>query len=319
MDELKKLTNRGSLIKEVELFAERLYAQNLVARPDNERSFHEVSLGEKYRPQDAIALLLDPSPSFFGHKEATFAGFTSWTMAPTKLDLRRELIGFCIKDLLAKSELSALDEFGERSILMRDLIARHIIAGPQFVEQIYAAYGGMSVLSEFGSRLTLDYIFEDKRKSFYTLTKMMAACHLVADCVPSDGPNQPSVNKAVVTVRAFIDPKIMSRASIYATWAECKSTIAWIYAAESLRLKNSTLLEVLLNAEATFEEYGEMFGDWARRAKFFCEHVLRRMPDRELYDSNVRPLRKVELQPFSLLPLSPSEEALVRKAHKLKP
>jgi hypothetical protein len=121
----------------------------------------------------------------------------------------------------------------------------------------------------------------------------------------------------VATVRTFIDPKIISRASIYAKWAECKDTIAWICAAESIELEIGTLLDTLLRANATFEEHGKLFEKWARRAKFFCEHVLRRMPDKELYEANIRPLRKVAAERFSLNSLTTSDVAFTEKAYNL--
>ncbi|MBY3565718.1 hypothetical protein [Rhizobium laguerreae] len=314
---MERVFERSELTERIRLFSEHLYAQNLVERPDSELSFQEVSLHDRYRPRDAVALLLDPSPSFFGHKETMFAGFASWVILPNHPAMRLELIGLCIKQLLAKAEAIALEDFGENSVLMHDLIARYVIAGPQFIEEIYAPFGGMEVLSDFGSRTAADHLFDDERKSFYTIKKMMASCHYVASSTPADGVVQPSVNKAVATVRTFIDPKIMSRASIYAKWAECKDTIAWICAAESIELEIGTLLDTLLQANATFEEHGKLFDRWARRAKFFCEHVLRRMPDRELYDANIRPLRKVDAERFSLDLLTPSEVAFTKKAYSL--
>jgi hypothetical protein len=312
-----EILERGDFIEQIKLFSECLYEQKLVERPDGERPFHEVSLLDKFRPKDAVALLLDSYPSFFGHKEAVFAGFAGWVIAPSQPLIRFELIGLCIKELLAKAETIALQEFGKSSVLVRDLIARHVIAGPQFIEQVYAAFGGMDMLSDFGSRNTADHLFEEERKSFYTIKKMMASCHYVASSTPADGPIQPSLNKAVAIVRTFIDPKIISRASIYAKWAECKETIAWICAAESIDLATGTLLDALLDANATFANHGKLFERWARRAKFFCEHVLQRMPDRELYDANIYPLRKVEAEQFSLESLTPSDLSFVRKAYSL--
>lgn len=314
---MERVFERSDLIEKARLFSEDLYTQNLIERPDGELPFYKVSLGDKYRPKDAVALLLDTSPSFFGHKETTFAGFASWVILPNHPGVRLELIGLCIKQLLAKAEAIALEDFGENSVLMHDLIARHVIAGPQFIEEIYAPFGGMEQLSDFGSRTAADLLFDDERKSFYTIKKMMASCHYVASSTPANGSVQPSVNKAVATVRTFIDPKIMSRASIYAKWAECKDTIAWICAAESIRLDNGTLLDTLLQAGATFEEHGKLFHRWARRARFFCEHVLRRMPDSELYDANIRPLRKVESERFSLDLLTASDLAFTKKAYNL--
>ncbi|MDV4155865.1 hypothetical protein [Rhizobium brockwellii] len=311
-----EIPEHDDLIEQVKLFSESLYVQKLVERPDGERSFGEVSLRDTYRPKDAVALLLDPAPSFFGHKETMFAGFASWVIAPNEAQIRLEFIGLCIKELLAKAEETAQKQFGKTSILLGDLIARYVIAGPQFLEQIYTPFGGMEILSAFGSRNTAEYFFGDERKSFYTIKKMMASCEYIASNTPADGPVQPSVNKAVAIVRTFIDPQIMSRASIYARWAECKDTIAWIYAAESIKLKSgSTLLDALLAANATYSEHGKLLQKWARRAKFFCEHVLRRMPDTDLYDANIRPLRKVEREQFSLDLLTLSDISFVEKAY----
>ncbi|OWV72181.1 hypothetical protein ATY77_11715 [Rhizobium sp. R634] len=315
---MERALERIDLIEKARLFSEDLYAQNQIERPNGESPFYKVSLGDKYRPKDAVTLLLDTSPSFFGHKEVMFASFTSWVILPNDPNVRLELIGLCIKRLLAKAEAIASEDFSENSILMRDLIARHLIAGPQFIEQIYVPFGGgMELLSDFGSRTIADHLFDDERKSFYTILKMMASCLYVASCTSEDGSVQPTVNKAVATVRTFIDPKIMSRASIYAKWAECKDTIAWICAAESIELEIGTLLDKLLQANATFEEHGKLFEKWARRAKFFCEHVLRRMPDSELYEANIRPLRKVEPERFSLNLLTPSDVAFTKKAYSL--
>jgi hypothetical protein len=308
---VSKLYDRKELIAAAAAFADAIYNGEIPGRPAGETPFHTVCLGERFISNHAVKLLLDPEPSYFGHKEATFAGFAGWVIAPNQPNIRLELIALCICELLAKAEALALEEFGEESLILHDLLARYVYAGPQFLEEIYAAIGGMDQLSELGSRTTADHLFDPEKRNFYTICKMMAACHYVADTTAANETIQPSVNKAVMTVRKFTDSKIVSRASIYSQWAECRETIAWIYAAESIKLQPGTFLEVLLSASASFDEHGNLMAEWAGRAKFFCDHVLRRMPDEDLYQSNLRALRDIPPRRFDCDALSDKEIAFV--------
>lgn len=306
-----------TLAEEVQSFTELLYAQRLVPRPRGEKPFYDVGLADDFRVKDAVKLLIDTSPSFYGHKEVMYAAFVSWVVAPSNASVRLELIGLRIKEMLAKAELVALRDFGNCSPVMCDLVARYVVAGPQFIEQIYVPFGGMENLSDLGTRAIADHVFDDQRRSFYTIIKMMAVCEHVAANTPLTGKVYPSVNKAVAAVRAFIDPKILSRASIYAKWAECRDSVAWIYAAASIRLDGGTLLDALTRANATYESHGSYFGRWARRTKYFCDHVLKRMPDADLYSRNVSPIRALDGEQFPQFALTTSDLESLKKPHSL--
>lgn len=314
---MSKFYDRKGIFAAATAFADAIYNEEITERPVDEKPFYAVCLGEDYLPDHAIKLLLDPEPSYFGHKEATFAGFVSWVVAPNQPNVRLELIALCIIELLANAEKLASEELGKESFVLCDLVARYVFAGPQFLEQIYAPIGGMDQLSDLGSRGIADHLFDPQRRNFYTICKMMAACHYVADKAAASDLIQPSVNKAVATVRKFTDSKIVSRASIYSQWAECRETIAWIYAAESIQVQRGTLLDALLGAAASFGEHGNLMVEWAGRAKFFCDHVLRRMPDEDLYQSNLLALRDVQPRRFDCDTLSDKEIASVVAVYSL--
>lgn len=297
----------GIEVASIEAIADLLYVQPLIARPDGEKVFGEMCV-LKFDAPAVIRLLLDPSPSFYGHKEATFAAFLSWVLAPDDETLRLEFIALAIKRLLAKAEEKAA-ELELSSPLHLDLAARYVIAGPQFIEQIYCSTSGMSLMAEHGSPAVTDIAFDLDRSPINTINKMMVYCHHIAD---DPGNGQPSVNRTIEVVGRIPEHGISSRSAIYAEWAKCKDNIALIYAASSIKRGSGSLLDDLLTGDAEYAKYTSYLPEWIGRARYVCEHILVQMPDDQLYQINVKPLRQVDSLPFSPRTFTASELAAIR-------
>ncbi|KQQ38292.1 hypothetical protein ASG19_04345 [Rhizobium sp. Leaf306] len=277
----------------IEALAERFYAQPLVARPDGEKMFPEMCC-TKFNAEAVLRLLLDPAPSFYGHKEAAFAALLSWTIAPEDDGIRLEFIALAVKRLLAKAEDQAF-ALDLSSPLHADLAARYLIAGPQFIEQIYAAISGMALLAEHGSPAITEIVFEVDRVPIGTLNKMMTYSHYLAD---DQARGQPSVNRAIEMVGRIGEHGISSRSAIYGQWAKSKDNIALLYSAASIKIGGNTLLDSLISGQINLSKYQRYLQTWIARARYVCEHILRRMPDEQLYLNNVKPLMLVDPHAF---------------------
>lgn len=288
----------------IEAMADKLYLQPLVPRPEGEKPYAEMCV-LRFDAGAVIQVLLDPDPSFYGHKEATFAAFLSWVLAPDEEGFRDEFIALAVKRLLAKAEDRAA-KLELSSPLHTDLTARYLIAGPQFIDEIYSCTSPL--LPEYGSPLVTEKIFDLDRGPIYTLNKMMAFCHHIADD-PNKG--KPSVNRAIEMVGNIREHGISSRSAIYTQWAKCKDNIALIYAASSIRRGKGWLIDDLVAGEIDYSKYIKHFPEWIGRARYVCEHILRQMPDDQLYARNVKPLGQVAAVGFSHPTFAPNElEAL---------
>ncbi|MGR9061305.1 hypothetical protein ACU8NH_36600 (plasmid) [Rhizobium leguminosarum] len=289
--------------------ADAIYEQPEVERPDGEGLLAEMfAEGGEFDPGKAATLLLDTQPSYYGHKEAMFAAFSTWVIAPGDEQMQLEFVASSIKASLRKAEQLA-QEFDENlSPVEADLVARYLIAGPQFIENLYYPFTGMDLLSDYGAPETIETVVEGRERRIYTLVRMMDLCHYWSSVDFEDSVLGPSVNRAIDVVERFPDPDTVTRSGIYDAWAELKSNIALIYAADSLELDgDESLLSSLMEGTVDFDRHYQLFHSWMRRARYICDTILSKMPDRVLYTSNVSVLLDVEGEPFPHADFSDAE------------
>ncbi len=296
--------------------ADAIYGQPEVERPDGEGLLAEMfGEGGEFEPRKAATLLLDARPSYYGHKEAMFAAFSTWVIAPGDEPMQLEFVVHSIKASLRKAEQLAQDFDENLSPVEADLFARYVIAGPKFIENLYYPFTGMDLLSDHGAPETIETVAEGRDRRIYTLMRMMDLCHYWS-CVDHDDPMfGPSVNRAINVVERFPDPDTVTRSGIYDAWAELKSNIALLYAADSLELDgNESLLSSLMKGTVDFDRHYQLFHSWMRRARYVCDTILSKMPERTLYTSNVSVLLDVEVEPFPHVEFSDAELNEIKNA-----
>jgi hypothetical protein len=284
-----------------------IYAQPEILRPDDEGLVAEMFAEDgEFDPRATIAILLDTNPSYYGHKEALLAAFSSWTISPSDEDMQLQFVASSIKASLKRAEQLAQEFNEDLSPVESDMLARYVIAGPQFIENLYYPLTGMDLLAEFGAPETIETIAEGKERRLYTLLRMMNLCHYWSSGNGASG--APSVNRSINVVERLPDPDTVTRSGIYDAWAELKSNIALIYAADSIDLgADESLLESFMNGTVDFDLHYPVFHLWMRRARFVCDMILSKMPDRNLHDLNVSLLSDVEGEPFPHTAFSPRE------------
>lgn len=167
----------------------------------------------------------------------------------------------------------------------------------------------MSLLAEHGSPGITGTAFDLDRGPINTINKMLVYCHHIAD---DRSKGQPSVNRAIEMVSRIHEHGVSSRSAIYAEWAKCKDNIALIYAASSIKRGSGSLLDDLLTGDAEYAKYAKYLPAWIGRARYVCEHILDQMPDEQLYQINVKPLRQVNSLPFSPRTFTALELAAIR-------
>jgi hypothetical protein len=280
---------------------------NMVERPDDEPFFAESYLSEKFDAARAVRLLSDPAPSFYGHKATVYAALCGWMLDPAGEQIILDMVVQTVARLLAEAEKEAAEITGI-SPIEADMIARYFIAGPQFIEQIYHGIAGMALLDDIASMEANAAEFAEGDRQQYTVLEMMRYCHYWAS---NPSPNiVPSVNRAVNVMKKLNESKaaedsgFSSKASIYEHWGGIRETIALNYAANSIIVGDDedgyiVLLNEIRGGTAEYEKHKKFLGELFGRARFVCDHILKKMPDQSLFEANIAPLREVDAIPFS--------------------
>jgi hypothetical protein len=264
-----------------------------------------------------VRLLSESTPSFYGHKAATYAAFCGWMLDPNGDKLILDLVALTVARLMAEAEERA-SEIADTSPLEADMIARYFIAGPQFIEQIYYGIAGMSLLDDIATVEAIRAELAEDSRQQYTVLEMMRFCHYWAS---NPAPNMvPSVNRAVNAVGTVKDSYLSSKASIYEFWSGVRETIALNYAASSIIVgdEDVVLLDEILDGTVDYEKHKEFLGELFGRARFVCDHILKKMPDQNLFETNVAPLDSVEAIPFAHFPLTDKELEVAQDEDLLK-
>jgi hypothetical protein len=296
MSPAPKPTVPPEVMKLFDQFASQIEEYGSIERPADEPSFGMANLLETYDAGAAVKLLMNGAPSYYGHKEATFFAFCGWAVAPFDPDVRFDLIGIAIKQLVAEAEDKAA-RLDIDSNTAADMIARYYFAGSQFIFNIYTAFQGAGGFLAFGSGALLEDETYTRKKDYMTIVKLMACCHYVS-AKRVNSKRDPSVNFAMRFLEKNSDDSLKSSTATYAMWGQVKENIAFIYAASSIKVSPSkTLLDVVLSGDLKFSRDHRFFRTWMRRTRFVCDSVLRLMSD-ELQSSNSKFLGGLEAESF---------------------
>lgn len=300
----------------------------IVPRPETEASFTKIALEKKFRAGDAIKILLDKAPTYYGQKECLFAALGAWVAEPLEQGLRQKLVYQTALEIVQSAELKA-DDINGKYDRFSDFLARYFICGTQFLDEIYYESGGIHIYVEASSRELLGITMSMNNSSIYSTIRLMAYFHLLSENFNSDKYFHPSLNKGLLVIRDVkrelkadlsmdVDVKLrdslVSRTIVHSAWTERKESLALLYASSLIKSgREKTLLDRLLEADLSFDRDFKLLERWLGMARYFCEVVLSRMHDDDLYKKNVGPLSLVEPRRFTSPNLENFEKQILQK------
>ncbi|MGR9195379.1 hypothetical protein [Rhizobium leguminosarum] len=314
------------IIAKISAFAEQvktnLQQSDLEAR--HRKTFSKIALGRQFDASAAIEVLLDDRPTVLGLKEALLAGLFGWIASPDSSNPVRLSIITSVIETMSEAERVSQKLLGT-SDMAADTLARHVIMGSRFFEEIYFPIGGFAAFEQANSREVLGYLHEADSKVLRTSMKIMDYAHFAIlkfgdqDCPP------PSLNKGVAIVRKLNSLELekarcdnpdnnkrskerVSRTLIHNYWTRSKDVLALRYAARSIKVNShTTLLDIIVSGKTDYKKHAPLLRTLLQRAKYVCDEILSSMTDTELYPLNVRPLRAVEPLSFPYAKLARQE------------
>lgn len=308
-------------------FQELVAASIVVPRPIDELPFEKIALEESFRAKDAVKILLDKSPTYYGQKECLFGAFCAWVIEPSAYEIREHLVRHTAIGIVDQSEIIAEMLTGKLETFA-DFFAKNFICGQQFLNEIYYVVGARSAYSDLASRDFIGISISADSKTINSTIRMMDYFHYIVLNHDDNRHFNPSLNKgleAIVKVKHHLrDNKgkeevsgfpetIVSRTVIYDSWTRRKETVALIYAASKIKSGKSTLLDRLMSAEAYFPKEFSKFEKWLGMARYFCDVVLSRLQDSEVYTKNVSALSLVKPVKIPPARLNPFEIDILKK------
>ncbi|MGO7665319.1 hypothetical protein ACC697_23035 [Rhizobium ruizarguesonis] len=264
------------IIAKIYAFAEQVKTdlQHSDLKPRHRKSFSKIALGRQFDASAAIEVLLDDRPSVLGLKEALFAGLLGWIASPDSSNPVRLSIITSVIETMSEAEQVSQKLLGT-SDMTADTLARHVIMGSRFFEEIYFPIGGFAAFADANSREVWGYIHESESKVLHTSMKILAYAHFAIlkfgdqDCPP------PSLNKGIAIVRKLNSLELekarrdnpdnnkrskerVSRTLIHNYWTRSKNVLALRYAAWSIKVNsNTTLLDVIFSGKTDYKSLTE--------------------------------------------------------------
>lgn len=279
----------------------------LPGESDNEHWPVATALVGRYRADAVLKILLSDKTYYPGYKEVMAASFAGWLIAPHYPKLRQDLMIRAALDHMDRAEVSAGINADSPFTMEKDIAARYLFTGIDFLIEIYDCLGGYNAFSEAPS---LDELWEGLdgiEKTINTAARAIAFLHHAVDRFGRPGFQfAPSLNKAVTvldTLKATKNfpykEKYVSRSLLHERWSQNKQTLALVYAASTIRVGRKTLLDKLLSGLFSYEEHQRHLGLWVGRARYVATHIFARMADLDLERETSSLLGEGDGLPFS--------------------
>lgn len=278
-----------------ELFAQ--IAAKSVLAPDA-LPLTDYALGN-FNPKLVIERLLDPTPSYFAHKEILFAGLCAWTVGPKHTFLIEEAMVLAGASRLAVVERKHQEQLPQAPILA-DIVTR--IGGPgiDFYQDFYYPAGGLQRIIKARSPRLMQRSLQAAAREIGFAVEMMRVCHdhalrlqdrrryRTASFV-SGGQAVSELLTLGKTKGGIVNTLLgqsLPKRTVDGLNSKKKSdkfsrSAAMIYAAYSIPCEGDTLLSLLCRGEATYKKYGHLLDEWVGRAAFVAKCVISPMYVRE--------------------------------------
>ncbi len=286
-------------------------------KPDGQKAFADIALGSRFKALDAIKEISEPPDGYRSFREVLFLGICGWVTSPTDDTYGSLLMQHGVFDYL--SELEGDKALRHLSPLQKDFVVRYILAGEDFLTDIFYPLGGHKALATSISREYLQDWHYAQAGSIRQLAKACGVLHFAAmDCHDPAKYHAVSQRRAVIALTSMNKGKSV-RSTLLDRWTQNDQSLALLYAASTIKSRGETLLDAILSSEIRAKEFLPKLGEWLSRARYFCDLVLSKLgSDDDQYEVNLKPLMPFAGKRFSPPVYSSEHESLIREAFLLK-
>lgn len=249
-------------------------------------SFPSLTYGRRFQAERILQILLADEESFAGFKDVLAAGFAGWLLLPKEREVRDNLMIHAALDHMDRAEIKA--GMAEAALtLARDVAARYVLTGVDFLTTIYDVLGGYQAFSDCPNFETVWKRFDGVEKTIATAVRALAYLHHATDQLSGrNGGFTPTLNRTVVVFRGikknspvFFKERYVSRSLLHGRWSQNKQTLALLYAASTVRVNRKSLLQLLLDGFFSYRDHRRYIDLWVGRARYVSHHILARMED----------------------------------------
>ncbi|WLS04150.1 hypothetical protein [Shinella oryzae] len=312
--ELLESAEMNDVVRAIEALRRR-YAPTAEYKNDHEWPVAIARVG-RFRAELVFKIILSDEKYYPGYKEVLTAALAGWVISPPSVHARESLMIHAAVAFMEK----AGELVGNQDLLtlQKDLAARYVIIGPQFLTEIYDCLGGSQAFADAPSFDELWNAFDSIEKQMITVARAIAYLHHAVDKFSRPGIQlYPSLNKAVAILNELkkrvgkdkFQQKYVSRSTLHYRWSNTKETLALIYAASTIKVNRKTLLGLILDGFLSYDDHRAHIHLWAGRAKYVSEHIFARMDDLTIQRKTDRLLGKVSPVKFKPPKLDPIEVA----------
>lgn len=243
----------------------------------------------RFKAELVLKIILGDEEYYPGYKEVLTAALGGWLISPHAVHAREALMIHAAVAFMEKA--GAVVGNHELLTLQKDLAARYLLIGPQFLTEVYDCLGGYQAFADAPSFDELWDAFESIEKHILTVARAIAYLHHAVDKFSRPGIQfYPSLNKAVAVLdelkrrigRDKFQENYVSRSTLHFRWSNTKQTLALIYAASTIRINRKTLLRIILDGFLSYDDHRAHIHLWAARAKYVSEYIFSRMEDRTI-------------------------------------
>lgn len=259
----------------------------------------------RFKAELVLKIILSDEQYYPGYKEVLTAAFGGWLIAPRALVAREALMIHAAVAFMEKAE--ALVGNHELLTLQKDLVARYLLVGPQFLTEVYDCLGGYQAFADVPTFDELWDAFDSIEKPIFTVARSIAYLHHAVDLFARPGLQfAPSLNKAVSVLDELkrrigsenYKKQYVARSMLHQRWSGNKQTLALIYAASTIKINRKTLLRLILDGFLSYDTHAAYLEIWVGRAKYVAEHIFARMDDAALARKTHKLLGNVVAIPF---------------------
>lgn len=295
-------------------------------RPPGQKTFAELALGRTFNAFEVIDIVYGNQPTYPGMKEVLSSGLAGWSLFPNNKEIQEALMTQAVLDHMDASE-RAVGLVDQPMNFARDILARYVLTGMDFLSEIYDAFGGYQAFTRSASTEILSNLIEMHEKAINTTVQALTYLHYGADWFEDpEFDFAPSLNRAVTIfselkkqrgVKTYKE-QYVSRSLLHRRWSETKQTLALVYAASTIKVNRKSLLQVMLAGNFSYAPHAKYLNEWLGRARFICDHIFERMDNLDLHRKSSRLLANVEPRAFRPSKLKPIEHDIVRAQFRKK-
>ncbi|PDT20041.1 hypothetical protein [Rhizobium hidalgonense] len=295
-------------------------------RMPGDRTFRELTLGKTFHAREAIAIISSSEPAYPGLKAVLSSGLVGWALFPKDREMRVVL--------MTQAVLQHMDD-AERSVglvdqpitVARDIVARYVLTGIEFLTEIYDQLGGYEAFSRIASLDIMADLFEPYSKTIKTTNRALAYLHHGADRFRDPEYDfAPSLNRAVTIFNELKSARgaeaygadYVSRSLLHRRWSQTKPSLALIYSASTIKVRRKPLLEVMLQGEYHYSSHVEYLDEWLGRARYVSDHVFAKMDPPDLQNITSKLLANVEPRRFAAPRLTVEEDKILNAQFRKK-